>query len=285
MAVLLALLPDPVMRVGLSAAFRTEGGSQARHDIVPVESWAEMRDVALRSPVHAAMFDPYASGKLDLESVRLFHEQFPSVALLAYGDFARRSVRDTVRLVRIGVREIVIRGEEDNPLKFQDLITEALTHSVAGVVLAGLRDLLPTHLAPLIRQLLSWADKPLTPVDVARLYHRHPNTLREHLRAAGLPPMNKLIVWMHLFRAAHRLGDTARSVESIALRLVFPSASALRNQLLRYAGVTPHELREGGGLELLLTEFRERWRVGNWALYGAGKTEVNDANAQNGAGE
>jgi AraC-like DNA-binding protein len=231
------------------------------------------------------MFDPYASGKLDLESVRLFHEQFPSVALLAYGDFARRSVRDTVRLVRIGAREIVIRGEEDNRLKFQDLITAALAPSIIGGALTELGDLLPAHLVPLFRQLLSVTDRPLTPTAVARLYHRHPNTLREHLRAAGLPPVNKLIVWVHLFQAAYRLRDTPRSVENVALSLGFASASALRNQLQRYASVTPRELRAGDGLEVLLEEFRERWRVGNWALYGAGKAELNDANAQNGSGE
>jgi AraC-like DNA-binding protein len=236
-----------------------------------------MRQIALHSPAQVAIFDPYASGALDLESVAFFHEQFPSVALLAYGDFARRSVRDTVRLVRIGVREIVIRGEEDNPLQFQDLIAEALAHSLVGMVLAELRDLLPAHVVPLFRQLLSVADRPLTPSDVARLYHRHPNTLRESLRAAGLPTVNKLIVWMHLFQAAHRLRNTPRTVENVALSLGFPSASALRNQLQRYAGVTPHELRTGAGLDVLLQEFRARWRVGNWALYGAAKTEVNDS--------
>ncbi len=90
---------------------------------------------------------------------------------------------------------------------------------------------------------------------------------------------------MHLFQAAYRLGDTPRTVENVALSLGFASASALRNQLRRYAGVTPHELRPGASLEVLLEEFRERWRVGNWALYGAKKVEVNDSGAQNGAGE
>jgi AraC-like DNA-binding protein len=244
-----------------------------------------MRQMVLRSPAHVTFFDAYASGALDLDSVALFHEQFPSIALIAYGDFARRSVRDTVRLVRVGVWDIVIRGEEDNPLKLRDLVGEALAPSLVGGALPKLRDLLPAHLVPLFRQLLSVADRPLTPTDVARLYHRHPNTLRQHLRAAGLPPLNKLIVWMHLFHAAYRLGDTVRSFESVALSLGFPSASALRNQLRRYAGVTPHELRTGDGVDMLLREFRERWRVSNWALGGTAKSEVNGSGVQNGVGE
>jgi AraC-like DNA-binding protein len=281
MAVLI-LLPDPIMRARLDTALRVDGGARADHH---VRNWAEMREVALRSHVHLAIFDPYASGALDLDSVALFHEQFPNLVLLGYGDFARRSVRDTVRLVRVGVWDIVVRGEEDSPLKLRDLVDEALAPSLDGGALSKLRDLLPAHLVPLFRQLLSVAYWPLTPTDVAKLYHAHPNTLRKHLQAAGLPTVEKLIVWMHLFQAAYRLGDTPRTVESVALSLGFASASALRNQLRRYAGVTPHELRPGASLEVLLEEFRERWRVGNWALYGAKKVEVNDSGAQNGAGE
>jgi AraC-like DNA-binding protein len=266
MAVLLTLLPDAVARARLKSALRMDGERRARHDMLTVESWAEMREVALHSPVHLTIFDPYTCGKLDLESVRLFHEQFPSVALLAYGDFARCSVRDAVRLVRVGVQEIAIRGEDDNPLNLRNLIAGALTHSVAGVVLAALRDLLPTHLAPLIRQLLSLTNEPLTPGKIAKLYHRHPNTLREHLSAAGLPPVNKLIVWIRLFHVAHLLEHGPRSVENVAWSLGFTSASALRNQLHRYAGLTPQELRVQNGLGLLLTEFRMRCQVGNWAV-------------------
>lgn len=105
-------------------------------------------------------------------------------------------------------------------------------------------------------ELVQTAAQPLTPADAARLYHGHANTLRVHLRAAGLPPLNQIIVWARLFRAAHLLGDPARAVESVAAALAYPSANALRNQLDRYAGLCPREVRAAGGLPALLQAFR-----------------------------
>lgn len=192
--------------------------------------------------------------------------RFPSVALLAYGDFAGRPACDSFRLGQAGVWEILEFERGDAPVSFRLLLTGALAGSAVGLVLNEIGDVFPEQLLPWVRQLLVSAHRPLSAADAARAYHSHPNTLRTHLHAAGLPPVNKLITWMRLFHAAHLLGDSERSAENVALMLGFPSVNALRNQLLRYVGLAPGEVRARGGLPPVLDTFRARHRNGCWKL-------------------
>jgi AraC-like DNA-binding protein len=282
MALLLALLPDEIALSRLRRALEVDRASRVRHQLLLARGWEEMRHLALRSAPQLAIFDPYASGSFDLEDCRRFRADFPSIALLPYADFTRNRIRDVLRLASLGIQEEVVRDEDDTPVAFHLLITGALTSSVPGMVLVELEDLLPARLTPFLRDLLFAARQSLRPRDVARLYHRHPNTLREHLKAAGLPPVNKLIVWVRLFHAARLLDSPARTVENVALVLEYPSVSALRNQLQRYAGVTPQEVRERGGLGLVLAAFRERQRAGRWE---AGEPVEGRVEGEYGAGE
>lgn len=225
-----------------------------------------MHALALRSPPQLTIFDPYVDGELELEACRGFHVEFPSSALLPYGDFAHRPARDVLCLAELGVHDAVTRGKDDDPLALQRVLAEALSRTIVGAVLSDLEDLIPANLVPLTRHLLVAAHRPLSPSDLANFYCRHPKTLRKHLRAAGLPTTNKLIVWSRLFHAAHLLSDSARSFENVAWTLGFCSPSALRAQLQRYVGTAPKELIRCGGLNLLLREFRSRYEAGRWQV-------------------
>ena len=46
------------------------------------------------------------------------------------------------------------------------------------------------------------------------------------------------------------------TLEQAALRLEFPSGTALRNMLMRYTGLKPRELRENGGVHCVMHLFR-----------------------------
>lgn len=278
MALLLVLLPDPALLARVRRAIQTD---RLRHRLLVAGSWSELHDLASRSAPQLAIVDPYPAGGFALDACAGFRAAFPSVALLPYGDFTRGSARDVLRLAALGVREIVVRDQDDDPVMLKLILTELLAGSGVGPVLQEVEDLFPGHLLPWMSHLLSAASRHLAPDDAAHLYHRHPNTLREHLQAAGLPPVNKLIVWVRLFHAAHLLADPARSVEDVALSLDYPSVNALRNQLQRYVGLMPREVRARGGLPLLLTAFRERHRTGRWEVGAA----LPGQDAQSGAGE
>lgn len=264
MAHLLALLPDEVALSRLQRALELDRACHAEHSVLRAGSWEQMRHLAVYFAPQLVIFDPHASGPFDIEECRPFRAEFPSIPLLPYARRNHMDVRDLLRLGALGVEDVVVRDEDDTPAAFHRRITAAFTSCVPALVLAGMGDLLPPRLTALLRDLVSAASQALRPDDVSRLYHRHPNTLREHLRAAGLPPVNKLIVWARLFHAAHLLESPGRTVENVALMLEYPSVAALRNQMHRYVGLTPHEVQARGGLRALLGHFRERHRAGRW---------------------
>ncbi|HEY0038772.1 MAG TPA: helix-turn-helix domain-containing protein, partial [Longimicrobium sp.] len=174
----------------------------------------------------------------------------------AYGDFRRHPVADTLWLGRLGVRGGATLHVDDSPARLRLLLADALSGSAVTTVLDTLSDLFPADLRLLLQELLARAGEPLRPEDAARLYFRHPKTLRDRLRRCGLPSPEKLILWARLFLAAHLLQDAERSVADVALCLGFPSPNALRNHFQRYAGVRPGDLRDGDGLARVLRLFR-----------------------------
>jgi hypothetical protein len=113
--VLLAYLPDEISLQRLRRACdRSSAGLRFTLRVVP--DWGEMLSEAGRSAPETAVFDPYVGENSDFFRPAAFHEHFPAVVLLAYADFRGRSPRDTVRLLHSGVREVVARDTDDDPI-------------------------------------------------------------------------------------------------------------------------------------------------------------------------
>lgn len=268
MARIAALLPNPVALARLRMVLQFERVSRARHQLLQAEDWHEMHRLAMEVGPQIAVFDPYLGGSLAIDACRHFHEHFPSIVLLPYAAFRFYPPRDVLELAGLGVRRIVCHGDDDDPATFRSLLNDAVSDAAAGRILRALADLVDDELQPLFRHLLVCAHAAVSPDELARAHFCHAKTLRERLRAAGFPPTNKLIVWARLFHAACLLEDPARSVENAALTLDFPSVSALHKQLVRYAGVSPRELRARGGLTYLVERFRAHCSPGSRATSG-----------------
>lgn len=268
MALFLAFLPNSVARARLSSTLERGRNARAGHQVRWAGSWEEMHQFALGSGPRLAVFDPYASGVLDIDACAAFGSAFPSIALLAYGNFRPGSYQDVLHLGRVGACGVAAYDVDDSPALLGLLITEILSFTVVGEVLEAIEDLVPSEIMPVMRYLLSPTDRSVTPETAAGFYRRCPKTLGRHLRSAGLPPLNKMILWARLFQAAHLLRDQRRTVEQVAYAAGFPSRTSFYNQLGRYACVTPTELTRREPLHFLLAEFRRRHGEEHWTLYG-----------------
>lgn len=255
MSLVFVLLPDPVARDRLRRALDMDRASRISHEVVFASDWDDLHQRVGLRPAGVAVVDPYGSGSDGMDRCAGFHHRFPSVALLPYAEFSPRRVPDVLRLAGLGVRQLVVRGQDDGPDELSRRVRSAGADGLCGAVLRALGGAVPPSLAPLVCHLLQHTGAPLCPDQAARVSFCHPKTLRAHLRVARLPSLNRLIVWTRLFHAAYLLGEDDRSVESVALALDFPSVGALRVQLRRYAGVCPQQVREGGGLAPLLRAF------------------------------
>lgn len=259
-----AILPDPRVRARLSAAAKPDPSWRVEHQVTLAEAWPELYAAAQNKPLHVLVFDPYLQGSFDAASCAAFHRRFPSVVLLPYTHFAGRPVQDVLQLAALGVRRVVCRDEDDGAPRFRAILREALSDACATRIAAELEDVLSPELSAFLSQVVSSAGAPVCPDQVARVHFCHPKTLRQRLRAANLPPTNKLIIWARMLHAACLLEDPGRSVESVAQALDFPSPSALHKQMRRYVGLAPREVAAQGGLARAAAQFRARLRDGCW---------------------
>lgn len=264
MAAILAYLPETRARIRLKAA--VEGTKLLKDStLVVAAGWEDLWTKARTIRADLAIFDPFQDPEPNLSACAEFAARFPSVAVVPYGDFNRRPLMDVLELGRMGIRVVVARDMDDEPQRFARILTSALPRSLENEVLRRVGDLVPPHLEALFRFVLSESYRPLDPSRIARVYHRHPKTLREHLRAAGLPSTRKLIGWGRLFHAAHALRDPGRGIEATAHLLEFPSAAALRGQIVRYTGLHVQDLlARPEALEIMLDVFELRHACGHW---------------------
>lgn len=219
--------------------------------------WEHAQALARFEPPDLLVFDPYDGDRLDSQPIARFAAQFSSCVLVAYSRFPHGCARGVLELSRAGVHAVATLDVDDAPHALTALLDTALEDGMLGRAASLLARRSPPPLRTLLPRALFLSYHDLTPSSVAGLCHCHPKTLRVHLRRAGLPSLAKLVVWSRLIRACHLLRDPRRSVESVALTLGFASANAFRNQVLRYLGVCPTDLREREDAEFVLRRFQQ----------------------------
>jgi AraC-like DNA-binding protein len=171
----------------------------------------------------------------------------PGAAFIAVVEPTSHGAKLAIELVRGGMDDLcVVGGISPDAGELARVIDSVIRRKVAEHVGKLLSTSLPAHMRSFIERLWVQCGQPLDVRAAASLYCRHSSTLQRHLRAAGLPPLNQLIVWGRILHAASLLRGGHRSVDSVAAMLDFPSSSALRNQLRRYAAVRPIDLRDHG---------------------------------------
>jgi len=253
---IIALLPDARARNRLAAAIACR--ERLWHPVLELASgWPKAGVMALASAPDLLVFDPYAGGSFDGGPILGFTERFPSCVLFGYGTFPRGCAGDVLELSRAGVHGVATRDMDDLPEALARLLDRTLEHGTLTQAVSLLERRMPPAIRDLLPGFLFRAHGSFTPSEVARFCHCHPKTLGAHLRHAGLPSLGKLIVWARLIRACHLLRGTGRSVESVALVLGFASANSFRNQLLRYVGIRPTDLRKTGDFRLVLGRFED----------------------------
>ena len=86
----------------------------------------------------------------------------------------------------------------------------------------------------------------------------HRKTLVNHCARAGFLPPAALIGWCRLAVVGYLLERTGATVESIALSLEYPSHTALRNLVKRYTRLRATDIRQHGGLSIVVEAFARR---------------------------
>ena len=203
-----------------------------------------------------------ADARDDVALVRQVRAGRPRAALVAYCDDVRESPAAVGALAAAGVHQFVFVGVNDRGVVLRATLDGARQQCTAEVVMAALRPHLPAEIHPMVEAALA---RPAVVTDVATLARAlgvHRKTLFNRCTHAGVASPAAILAWTRIALAGYLLECTGCTVESLAIDLAFPSPTALRNALKRYTGRRATDLRDGGGLAVVIDRMRARMRNG-----------------------
>ena len=195
------------------------------------------------------------------EAIRTLHADYPTVPILVYAPLTPQGARDMLDAAHAGATEVVIANFDDVGITLSQRLATAQATALGRQVMTRVTELVPESVAALIDYFLRHGRSAPTVAAAALALGLHRKTLALHCARAQCPGPSALACWSRLILAAQRLEDPGRTTERAALELGFPSASAFRNMLKRYTGLSPSEVRERGGSLCVVDLFASRLRV------------------------
>ncbi len=246
-----ALVRDPTSRARLSAALRNESAVRYCARMSEVLTMVETGLAALVVTEHRDY-----DGSPTLPGIRHLRSAFPSVPVVVYLPVSAEVAGVVMEVAKAGASQLVFQGVDDLKPALRTAIDAAVDQVSAAGLSAELEPLVPATILPFLRYCMEHARRDISVEEVAGAMGVHRKTLVDRLRAARLPSPRSVIGWCRLLAAARLLDDPGRTVEQVALKLDFPSGTALRNMCKRYTGLRTTEVRQNGGVRCLMHAFK-----------------------------
>jgi AraC-like DNA-binding protein len=251
--VVLALITGRLERLRIATAVR--GHAAVQFVGTAGELLAQLAD-ASALPIALIVEPRDCDGHSTAGLVRQLVAAHPRLPIVGYCHAGYEHSRDILDLGVAGVHELLFHGIDDSGVALRGVLTSACQASAATQVLRAIASDVPIALLPLFEFCLAYPERATSVQAVAHVLGVHRKTLVNYCAQASLPPPGAVIAWCRLLLVGHFLETPGRTVEGIALRVEFASATALRNMLRRYTGLRPQQVRERGGLRCIVDAFR-----------------------------
>jgi AraC-like DNA-binding protein len=249
----LLLHPDRALRE------RVRRACADRYNVLPVNTWSELRD-SLHSapPLALAIVDPYLGNRGHGElstSLQALLREFPSITVIAVCEVRGGCLDQVRRLGEWGVTRVISIEEEDTPLAIARILESSRGRPLRALLQRSLADTMGGRGRAIVASAADVVSTGGVGRDLARSLHITPRTLQRWCRRAGLVAPRQLLAWMRLLLAAELLDDPGRSVLGVALACGYSSDAALRNAFRAYLGVSPNAVRHRGAFRVVSRAF------------------------------
>ena len=254
--------------LGNTCRARVRGALAGRADVRFCERRADLLSLAVSAHASAILVEPRDHAGADVSTtVATIRAGMPSVPVIAYIADARASSGDILALARAGVHDLVRSGFDDVGFALGAALASASAACATSAIRAELECLVAPDTWSFVSYCLTRAHGPISVGAAAAALGLDRRTLVRRLKRASLPPPRRVAGWCRVIAAARLLDEPIYTLEQAALRLEFPSGTALRNMLVRYTGLRPREIRENGGARCVLHLFKRE--------LGAARTRAN----------
>jgi AraC-like DNA-binding protein len=239
--------------IGPRSRARVRGALAGRADVQFCELRGELLPLAATTCASAVIAEPRDCAGDDVsEAVAALRAGMPSVPVIAYVADDRATSGDILAMARAGVHDLVRAGFDDVGFALGAALASASAACATSSVREALAEVVAPDAWPFVSYCLTRAHAPISVRAAADALGLDRRTLVRRLERAGLPQPRRVAGWCRIVAAARLLEEPIYTLEQAALRLEFPSGTALRNMMLRYTGLRPREIRENGGVRCVL---------------------------------
>jgi AraC-like DNA-binding protein len=238
-------------------AIREPVGDARGIAVARARSWDGLLRLLRDRPVTAVVLD---SGSLEAhvpgdEAAGELRRRYPSLAMV----FVARPHIDPISLFRLGRAGIdslvllpsdLLGGEG-----LGSALWGALGSSTDAIVTRAVSPYVPPREVMSVRLALEGVQRGWSAEDLAAMVGLTRAHASVRMRSCGLPSTGHMLTWAKLLHAGRWLTDPGRSAQSISRQLEYSSGAAFRRALRTYAGLTPTQVRDAGGLSPVLERF------------------------------
>ena len=239
--------------VGTKCRARVRGALTGRTDVHFCELRADLLPLAATKHASAIIAEPRDRDGDDVSAaIASIRTGMPSVPVIAYIADEHATSGDILAMARAGVHDLVRAGFDDVGFALGAALASASASCATSAARDELEALVTADAWPFVSYCLTRAHGPISVGAAASALGLDRRTLVRRLERAGLPSPRRIAGWCRVVAAARLLDEPIYTLEQAALRLEFPSGTALRNMVMRYTGLKPRELRENGGVHCVM---------------------------------
>ena len=116
---------EVLARLSAPLAAQLQIALAGEHSLTVVDGWGALLLAIRERPVDLVVLDPRTSGGLELGQARELLARHPTLPVVVYTTLAPDSMQATVMLAKLGVQHVVLRGFDDEPRRFRQMLEPA----------------------------------------------------------------------------------------------------------------------------------------------------------------
>ena len=230
---------------------------ETEHILTVTGGWDELIEVVRSRPIDVVVADPRVDGTVRTVELRALLGRYPTLPMVLYTSLSPESLRATVELAQCGAHHVVLRGFDDEPARFRELLGRLPACRLSELVLQGLGTYLdegPPLLKRAITQLFEAPHGFQSVKDLALAAGMTRRSLDRWLDRMGLASARTMLLGARVTRAFYYMRDPGYLLDDITKKLGYSSPRLFARQVRAATGLTPSMLRETVDSEMFMTQ-------------------------------
>jgi AraC-like DNA-binding protein len=233
-----------------------------QHRLFIASDWSSLEELVHTSPVDVVVIDPMDGLVAHTDRVRQLLRHFPSLPLVIYTTLSPAVTQALVQLAAHGLQTVVLRGFDDDAVRFRSLLERLPEYELSEQLLTMLREPLEAVPVALRRVIVRCVRSPHEFQDVndlARATGVTRRTFDRWMSTVGLSAKS-LVKTARAVRAYHLMRDPGYRLADVAQKVGYSEARLFARHVRQVTGMVPSSLRRRLEPDEFMTRLSNRLR-------------------------